>query len=146
MNKAFIREPDPSTPHCPRCGSLGQPVGPATLDAQLPAIVRALVAESAYFCPFSQCDVVYFDEFERCVLIESVGRPVYPKDPDAPICGCFGLTREGIEQDVREGVVTRTRAVVEKAKSPEAHCTTQAFNGRPCLAEVQGYYMKCRGK
>ena len=56
---------------------------------------------------------------------------VYPKDPAAPLCACFGLTRAEIEQDVREGVVTRTKAALGKANSPQARCSERAANGRP---------------
>ena len=74
--------------------------------------------------------MAYFDGFERIVLAADVGKPVYPKDPTAPICACFGLTRADIEQDVREGVTTRTKAMLEKAKSPGARCAEMAANGR----------------
>jgi hypothetical protein len=90
--------------------------------------------------------VAYFDSFERFVLATALSRPVYPKDPAAPICACFGLTRQDIEQDVDEGVVTRTKAVVEKANSPAARCSQMAANGRPCVAYVQKYYVECRNR
>jgi hypothetical protein len=61
------------------------------------------------------------------------------------MCACFGLTRRDIEQDVAEGVVTRVRAIVEKAKSPDARCAHMAANGQPCTAYVQQYYMLLRG-
>ena len=57
-------------------------------------------------------------------MASELARPVYPKDPTAPICACFGLTRHDIEQDVAEGVVTRTKAVLEKAKSSQARCAS----------------------
>lgn len=60
------------------------------------------------------------------------------------ICACFGLTRADIEEDVREGGVIRTKAVLKRAKSPEARCLETAANGRPCVAFVQKYYMQCR--
>ena len=88
--------------------------------------------------------MAYFDGLERVVMAEELARPVYPKDPTAPICACFGLTRQDIEQDVEEGVVTRTKAVLEKAKSPQARCAQMAANGEPCIAYVQKYYMDCR--
>jgi bacterioferritin-associated ferredoxin len=71
--------------------------------------------------------------------------PVYPKDPQAPICACFGLTAEEVEADVAEGGVTRVRALIEKAKSPAAHCGTAAASGQSCIGEVQRYFMKLRG-
>ena len=79
------------------------------------------------------------------MVTSDLNRPVYPKDPDAPICACFGLTRHDIEADVREGVVIRVKAIIEKAKSSEARCYQMAANSQPCVAYVQKYYMQCRG-
>jgi len=144
MNKAFIREPDRTADYCPRCGSKGEPVGSITLRAHLTDLQLARIADPANFCPSPQCPVAYFDGFERVVLAADLQRPVYPKDSSAPICACFGLTRAETEKDVREGVVTRTKAVLERAKSTEARCLEMAANGRPCVAFVQKYYIQCR--
>ncbi len=145
MNKAFVREPEPTAEYCPRCGSKGEPVGTKILAAHLTAQQRGGLAETANFCPSPQCPVAYFDGFERLILAAELRQAIYPKDPAAPICACFGLTRADIEQDVREGVVTRTKAVLEKARSPAARCGETAANGQPCVAYVQKYYMQCRG-
>ncbi|MCL4204929.1 MAG: hypothetical protein KJ000_20815 [Pirellulaceae bacterium] len=145
MNKAFVREPDPTADCCPRCGSQGEQVGAGVLSRYLTDEQRRLLAEPVNFCPSPQCAVAYFDGLERFVLATALSRPAYPKDPTAPICACFGLTRQDIEQDVDEGVATRTKAVLEKAKSPEARCAQTAANGRPCVAYVQKYFLKCRG-
>jgi len=145
MNKAFVREPDQTADYCPRCGSKGEPVMTETLKAYLTEEQRERITDPANFCPSPQCGVVYFDAFERVILAADLRQPVYPKNPDAPICACFGLTRHDIEQDVSEGVVTRVKAILEKAKSPEARCSQMAANGQPCVAYVQKYYMQCRG-
>ena len=92
MNKAFVRESDSDVRHCPFCGSLGQAVGRVTLDAWLKPESRGQIGESAMFCIQPQCEVAYFDSFERVVMIDKLTRPAYPKSADAPICGCFGLT------------------------------------------------------
>jgi hypothetical protein len=144
VNKAFVREPDHDADYCPRCGSKGQAVGRETIQFYVSADKSQTVSDPANFCPAPLCDVAYFDAFERVVLVGDLNRPVYPKDPDAPLCACFGLTRHDIEQDVREGVVTRVKAILEKAQSSEAHCTQMAANGQPCVAYVQKYYMQCR--
>jgi hypothetical protein len=144
MNKAFVREPDQSVEYCPRCGSKGEPVGAVTLAAHLSEQQRHGISATANFCPSPQCPVAYFDGFERLVLAADLLQAVYPKDPTVAVCACFGLTRSDIEQDVREGVVTRTKAALEKAKSPEACCLEKAANGRSCAAYVQKYYMLCR--
>jgi hypothetical protein len=146
MNKAFVREPDQLADYCPRCGSKGDAVGAAALKTYLSEEQRRGLAEPVNFCPSPQCRVVYFDGLERTVLAASLARPVYPKDPAAPICACFGLTQADIEQDVREGVVTRTKAALEKAKSAQARCAQMAANAQPCVAFVQKYYMQCRNR
>ncbi len=142
MNKAFIREPDQVDSRCPRCASPGHPVGPQTLAAWLSVDARKVLAESAYFCPDSYCEVVYYDDFEGVVKRDAVPGPIPIKDSDAPLCACFGLTREDIDQDIEDGGVVRTRAAVLRAQSGEARCVTMAPNGRPCVPEVQGYYLK----
>lgn len=144
MNKAFIREPDEIASRCPKCQSIGHPVGPQTLNAQLPEATRRTLAETASFCPDSRCDVVYFDDFSGVVTRQAFDRPIPIKDAEAPLCSCFGLTREDIEQDIAEGVVSRTKATILRAQSSEAHCATLAPNGRSCVAEVQGYFLKCK--
>jgi hypothetical protein len=142
MNKAFIREPDEFPTRCPQCHSAGQPVGPETLNAQLESHIRTGLAESAYFCPDGLCDVVYYDDYSAIVTRQAFKAPIPIKDANAPICSCFGLKREDIEQDVAEGAVARTRAAVQKAQSGEARCSTKAPNGRSCVQEIQCYYLK----
>ncbi len=146
MNKAFVREPDQTADCCPGCGSQGEQVGADVLEFYLTDQQRRGLAESANFCPSPQCAVAYFDGFESFVLATDLSHPVYPKDPTAPVCACFGMTRQDIEQDVDEGVVTRTKAALERAKSPEARCAKMAANGRPCIAYVQKYYVECRNQ
>lgn len=146
MNKAFVREPDDTGQrHCPACGSLAISVQRETWRLHVADSAANALAETAFFCPFPRCDVVYFDIFERILRLDVLRHPVYPKDPQAPICACFGLTAEEVEADVAEGGVTRVRALIEKAKSPAAHCGTAAASGQSCIGEVQRYFMKLRG-
>ena len=145
MNKAFVRESDSDVRHCPFCGSLGQAVERVTLDAWVQPESRGHIGDSAMFCTEPQCEVAYFDSFERVVTIDKLTRPAYPKSADSPICGCFGLTCGEIEEDVAESGVARTRAAVERAKSPDARCSVMSANGQSCIAEIQRYYFKCRG-
>jgi hypothetical protein len=145
MNKAFVKEPEPSDAgHCPKCGSLGTPVGPATLESHLSEGQRRLLSDNAFFCAYARCECAYFDMFERVISVSELQAPVYPKDLSAPICACFGFTVDEIEQDVLEGSVERVRALLAKAKSPDAHCITAAASGQSCAAEVQRYYMRFR--
>ncbi len=144
MNKAFLREPDQVDSRCPVCDSVGQSVGALTLNAFLTGDLRRRFADTGSFCRLETCPVVYFDEFGARVERSEFSAPIPIKDAHAPLCGCFGLTRDDIETDVAEGVVTRTKAVVLKAQSDAARCSTHSPNGRSCLAEVQGYFVRCQ--
>jgi Zinc binding domain len=145
MNKAFVRDPDSTVERCPHCGSAGQPVGTAILNEFVRPEARTQLGEEANFCPSANCPVAYFDAFDRRVEVAQLARPVFPKDPAAPICECFGFTCAEIDEDVREGVATRTRAHLDRARSSEARCSQSAANGQSCVANVQRYFMKRRG-
>jgi len=145
MNKAFVREPEVTDDYCPHCGSKGVPVPEETLRAFLGPEVRRQLAPGASFCPAPTCGVAYFDSLERSVPVAALGREVYPKTPSAPICPCFQFHTAEIDQDLREGVVTRTRAAIERARSAQAQCLVHSPTGRSCQAVVQAYYMKHRG-
>jgi hypothetical protein len=144
VNKAFVREPDSNVVRCPQCGSPGESVGAVTLDALLKPECRNQLGEEANFCPSPTCPVAYFDQFERSATVDALAHPVYPKDPNAPICPCFGLTPDEVEADAQANEVARVRAAIERAKSADVHCATAAPNGRSCVAEIQRYYMKHR--
>jgi hypothetical protein len=146
MNKAFVREPDDTGQRfCPRCQSLGEAVPSETIAALLSDELRAGLADAAYFCPFARCEVVYFDSYERVITTAQFSRPVWPKDAEAPLCPCFGFTREAIEEDLADGGVVRIRELVEKAKSPAAECLTKSPTGHSCVTEIQRYYFKLKG-
>ncbi|NQV28665.1 MAG: hypothetical protein HQ518_30300 [Rhodopirellula sp.] len=143
MNKAFTREPDPDgREHCPRCGSVGTAVSKTTLDWHVHEQSRSGLGDSASFCDFARCDVVYFDQFDRTVTVNELQSSVYPKDPAAPICACFGFSLEDVEADVEQGTPVRIRELLEKSKSSDARCLTLAADGRCCVREVQRLYMK----
>lgn len=145
MNKAFVREPEfDGRAYCPRCGSLGTPVGAAAMDTHIRAESRTKMADTAWFCGYPPCEVAYFNLFESVVTVGELKGRVTPKDPEAPLCACFGLTRGDVEADVREGTPTRIRALNARATSPEARCATLAANGQCCMIEVRRLYLKLR--
>ena len=99
-------------------------------SSQVPAEARRALAATAFFCPTPNCPVAYFDAFEAQVAAAvACCRPVYPKDPAAPLCPCFGLTRDDVEADVAEGMPRRIRELLAKSKSPAAHCETASPTG-----------------
>ncbi|MCA9074746.1 MAG: hypothetical protein KDA93_06920 [Planctomycetaceae bacterium] len=143
MNKAFVREPDfDGRAYCPKCGSLGTAVTSRTLDHHVRGEWRTQLGEHAWYCSFADCDVAYFDLFERSVTVDTLHTSVYPKDPSAPICACFGFTTDDIAADVEEGTPTRIRELLAKSESAEAQCHTLAADGRSCMREVQRLYLR----
>jgi hypothetical protein len=145
MNKAFIREPeDDGRAYCPRCKSLGVPVESGPLDTHIRPESRGKIRDAGWFCGFPRCDVAYFNQFEAIVVMDELTAPVYPYDPDAPICACFGLTYDDVEADIRDGTPTRIRELLAKSKSSEANCNMLAADGRCCMSAVQELYMRLR--
>lgn len=145
MNKAFVREPDSSEVYCPTCAAPGEAALRVAFEAHAPAEARRALAASTYFCPTPSCPVAYFDAFEAVVPVAALAGPVWPKDPAAPLCSCFGLTLEDVEADVADGTPHRIRALLAKSKSPAARCEELSPTGRCCLPEVQRSYFKLRG-
>jgi hypothetical protein len=142
MNKAFVRESDSTDVLCPACGAVGEPTPRETLAAHLSEAQRSKLADAALFCPTGTCPVAYFDAFEGAIRADDLASPVYPKDPDAPICACFRFTTDEIEEDLAEGTPRRIRELLAKSKSPAAHCATASPTGRNCMPEVQRYYFR----
>jgi hypothetical protein len=145
MNKAFVREPEfDGRAFCPRCGALGTQVGAAALNTHVRPEARARLADTAWFCTYPPCPVAYFNLFETVVTTDELNAPVTPKDPDAPLCACFGLTRADVEADAHEPVPVRIRELVARSQSPDAQCATLAANGHCCLPEIRKLYMRLR--
>ncbi|WP_437204017.1 hypothetical protein [Planctomicrobium sp. SH664] len=147
MNKAFIREPESDgRAYCPRCQALGIPVSAGPLDTHVRATSRQRLGAAGWFCSYARCEVAYFDLFNVVVTVDELREPVYPKDPDATLCACFGFSMAEIEADNEEGTPSRIRALLARSQSPEARCATLAADGRCCLREVQRLYMKLRSE
>jgi len=145
MNKAFVKEPEfDGRAFCPRCGTLGVPVGEGPLDAHIRPESRMKMQDVAWFCGFARCEVTYFNIFEAVVMVDELKSSVYPKDLDAPICACFGLTYDDVEADLTEPQPTRIRALLAKSKTAAARCHTLAVDGQCCMKTVQELYMKLR--
>ncbi|QDU47011.1 hypothetical protein Mal52_55390 [Symmachiella dynata] len=146
MNKAFVKEPEDHGDRCPACGTVGHAVYRETLVAHLPEELRNQISDAAFFCPHPPCSVAYFDQMERTIAATSLLQPVYPKDPAAPICPCFGLTCDEIEEAALSGDVAQVREHLQRAATDEAHCVTAATDGQSCVANVQRHFMRFHGQ
>jgi hypothetical protein len=147
LNKAFVREPDAdSRVPCPRCGAAGISVGNGPLQTYVPDESRAQLIDSALYCSNTSCDVAYFNMFEQFVRVEDLTGEVYPYNPDAPICPCFGFTLDDVIADVDCPQPLRIRELLAKSKSPDARCAKLAIDGQCCMKEIQRVYMKLRSE
>ena len=145
MNKAFVREPDADARvTCPRCGSVGNTVGNGPIELYVPPGLRDQMRNAAWCCSNSACEVVYYNMFEQTVRASDLVTPVYPYDPDAPICACFGFTLQDVEAEADEAQPLRIRALLARSQSSEARCQAVAVDGCCCVREVQRLYMKLK--
>jgi hypothetical protein len=121
-------------------------VGKGPLDNHIRAESRSRLQDNAWFCSHPGCEVAYFNLFERIVLVSELKASVYPSDPDAPICACFGFSYDDVEADVRDAQPTRIRQLLARSRSSEARCQTLAVDGQCCLREVQRLFMKLQSE
>lgn len=142
MNKAFLREPEEGDPPCPGCGSMGMAVGGPTLEARAGADGRAKLGDTAWYCPGAACALTYYNAWGASV---AAARPAWPKNPEAPVCACFGVTAAQIEQEARAGRKERLREWIARASGPEARCLTAAADGRSCAGELRRVFLSVTG-
>jgi hypothetical protein len=136
VSRAFIRDPEPGEPLCPGCGTPGDEVGIPTLEAQLSPEARTPLGGPAFYCVNPGCRTAYFNAWGARVPAESLASTAYPKDPESPICPCFGITAAEVMADAREGRKDRVRDLMERSKGPGARCRERCPDGRPCLPRV----------
>jgi len=70
------------------------------------------------------------------VPADRLASTAWPKDPEAPICPCFGITAAQVSEDARDGHKERVKELMERSKGPEARCAERCPDGRPCLPRV----------
>jgi len=131
-----MKEGETPDPRCPSCQTLGEPVGAVTLGAQLSAEDRAALGERAYYCSNPACPIAYFSAWDATVPVIRLKSRSWPKDPDAPLCPCFGLTAADIVADARSGRKNRVLEIREEADAPDSRCPGLSPDGRSCMAQV----------
>jgi hypothetical protein len=128
-----MKEGEAPEPRCPSCDTLGDEVGPPTLDAHVPTDLRPALGDRAYYCVNPGCRIAYFNGWGTAVPAQRINRPAYPKDPDGPLCACFGISANQILSEAREGKKDGIRSLKARAEGPEAHCAECSPDGRSCL-------------
>jgi hypothetical protein len=100
--------------------------------------------DGGWFCGFGRCEVAYFTTLDVVVTIDELVGPVFPKDLDAPICVCCGITYDQIVAGSDAPVPLRLREIIAYSKSDQARCSTLAPDGKSCCSVVQELFMKLR--
>ncbi len=91
---------------CRECGSKGFKVLPLTLGVHLGAEHWDKIDENYYFCPSSECDVVYFNNtsgiyFKKSEIKTRVG--IKEKEEPKPLCYCNRVTEQMIKEAAEKG-------------------------------------------
>lgn len=146
MSRAFMKEGETPEPRCPSCGALGETVGPATLEAQLSPSDRKSLGDRAYYCASPSCSVGYYNAWGGVVSIDRLKSRAWPKDPNAPLCPCFGLKASDVVDDARAGRKGRVLEIREEADAPDPRCVGLSPDGRCCVAQVMRLFRESFAK
>jgi hypothetical protein len=145
VSRAFVKEaedPDPRCPAPPGCDGVGVPVTRVTLVARLGESRAAAFHEPAFYCPDAACPVAYFDAFRGHASRDELLAKAYPKHEGAPLCACFGVARETIEDYGRRGDKAAMRTFLERVGSSDARCALLAVDGKSCATEARRTFMR----
>lgn len=125
---------------CPRCGTKGRTIKPATLAAQVLHDRLAHIAEHDGWriCSSDSCEVVYFSDRQVVVLGETGAVPFHKSgDPDRLVCFCFRHSAADLEADIAEHGTSTIRASIKaECKAGRDDCEKQNPQGRCCLGNV----------
>ena len=131
-----MKESEQADPRCPECGALGAEVGRVTLQGHLGADDCSRLGARAYYCVNSGCPTAYFNTWGVSIPFERMTRTAYPKDPEGPICPCFGVNVSDIVGDARAGKRERIRDLTTRSQGPQARCVETCPDGETCLPRV----------
>jgi len=131
-----MKESEQAEPRCPECGALGEQVGLVTLKGHLEPDDCSSLGERAYYCVNSGCHTAYFNTWGVSVPFERMTRTAYPKDPEAPLCPCFGMSVSDVVEDARQGKRDRIRDLATKSQGPDARCAETCPHGVTRLPRV----------
>lgn len=126
---------------CPVSGTRSKQVGLVTIQSLVRHLPFHMVAAQYYFCEAADCDVAYFPSnptaptFHRDDLLVRVG--VKETHNPIPLCYCFGITRETLEEEIRQmRRSTVTERIKAEVKAGRCACELKNPSGRCCLGDV----------
>jgi hypothetical protein len=136
VSRAFMKESEQSEPRCPGCQTLGDAVGLETLEAHVSPDDQRALGDKAFYCATSACATAYFNGWGTRVPRDRMVGTSYPKDPEGPICPCFGLRATDIIADARAGLKERVGDLRRRSEGPEARCSVRCPDGQCCIPRV----------
>ncbi len=144
MSRAFIKESDSPEPRCPACGMFGSAVSLATVAANLSS--PPSFHGDPLYCSNPECQVAYFDAYGSRVNRDSLRLVAWPKDAEGPVCSCFGVTADAIEEWAHSGEKTELKALLARIERGEGRCATAAPDGQCCAMELRRVFMRALGR
>ncbi len=125
------------------CGTEGWKVKKITVGNHLNPEYWHLLDESFYFCPNSDCEVVYFNG-NVTFTVREVKTKVFLKEKGSPkpLCYCKQVTEEDVVEAIRKGA----KSVKEVEEMTEigngGHCMITNPSGRCCRQFYVGFIEK----
>jgi len=95
-----------------------------------------------FFCAGKSCDVAYFAADGRTVDKHRVTVRIGVKELQSPrpLCFCFDVTAEDIEEEVqRDGATTIPNMITERCREGLDRCPETNPRGRCCLGDVRQF-------
>ncbi len=120
------------------CGTEGWKVKKITAGSHVNPEYWHLLDESFYFCPNSDCEVVYFNgnatftvnEVKTKVFFKEIGSP-------KPLCYCKQVTEEDVVEAIRKGAKSVKEVEEMTGIGNGGHCMITNPSGRCC----RNYYL-----
>jgi hypothetical protein len=149
MSRAFVKESETPEPRCPTpqgCGTLGVAVSAATLAANLTQGPIPSFHGEVFYCSNPDCEVAYFDAYGSRAMRDQLRVATWPKDPDGPVCACFGVKADAIEDWAASGDKSELKALLARIERGEGRCATLAPDGKCCATEVRRVFLRALGR
>jgi len=135
------RSPISAEMPCPLTGTRSKKVDFVTIQSLVRHLPFGMPPVQYYFCGAVDCDIVYFPShpeaptFYRDDLLVRVG--VKETHDPIPVCYCFGIMRETIEEEIRHtGKSTVAERIKAEVKAGRCACQVKNPSGRCCLGNV----------